>query len=130
LLLHFTNKYNYCFYLSYNVVTCDKAIYITSSQIVRHLLSKQLNWTGLIIISGESPDTISGQIHFRSVMYCFCPVKSIREATLKTQAHEPKLAFYISKKLFRRAYNAIKIYYNSKMKMSLCVLIGTVTLCL
>ena len=28
--------------------------------------------TGLEIISGESPDTMTGQIQFSSVTYCFC----------------------------------------------------------
>ena len=31
--------------------------------------------TGLEIISGESPDTMTGQIHFSSVTYRFWPVK-------------------------------------------------------
>ena len=31
--------------------------------------------TGLEIISGESPDTMTGQIHFSAVTYHFWPVK-------------------------------------------------------
>ena len=54
---------------------------------------------GLKIISRESPDTTTGQIHFSLVTYRFWPVKFIRFITLKTGAHEPKLALYFSKKV-------------------------------
>ena len=49
---------------------------------------------GLKIISGESLDIMTNQIHFNSVTYCFWLVK-----LYKTGAHEPKLALYISKKV-------------------------------
>ena len=38
-------------------------------------LEKSKSITGLEIISGESPDTMTGQIHFSSVTYRFWPVK-------------------------------------------------------
>ena len=55
--------------------------------------------TGLEIIPGESPDTRTDQIHFSLVTYRFWPVKFIRQRTLKTGAHEPKLALYVAKKV-------------------------------
>ena len=39
---------------------------------------KQCRSSGLEIISGESPDTMTSQIHFSSVMYRFWPVKFTR----------------------------------------------------
>ena len=55
--------------------------------------------TGLKIISKESPDTMTGQIHFGSVTYRFWPVKFIRKKTLKTlRTNELKLALHISEK--------------------------------
>ena len=37
--------------------------------------TNKLTVPGLEIVSGESPDTMTGQIHFRSVTYRFWPVK-------------------------------------------------------
>ena len=39
---------------------------------------KQCRSSGLEIISGESPDTMTSQIHFSSVTYRFWPVKFTR----------------------------------------------------
>ena len=39
---------------------------------------KQCRSSGLEIISGESSDTMTSQIHFSSVMYRFWPVKFTR----------------------------------------------------
>ena len=51
----------YCVASLFNMVAC---------------YSLSLLWqAGLEIISGESPDTMTGQIHFSSVMYRFWPVK-------------------------------------------------------
>ena len=44
------------------------------------------NVTRLEIISGETSDTMTGQIHFNSVTYRFWPVKFMRQITLKTRA--------------------------------------------
>ena len=44
------------------------------------------NVTRLEIISGETSDTMIGQIHFNSVTYRFWPVKFMRQITLKTRA--------------------------------------------
>jgi len=53
---------------------------------------------GLKIISGESPDKMTGQIHFSSAMYRFWLAIFLRRITLKTRVHEQKLALSISKK--------------------------------
>ena len=54
---------------------------------------------GLKIISGESPDTMTSQIHFSLVTTVSGRSNYIKLITLKTGAHEPKLALYISKKV-------------------------------
>ena len=57
-----------------------------------------LAFPGLKIISGESSDKMTGQIHFSSAMYRFWPAIFLRRITLKTRVHEQKLALSISKK--------------------------------
>ena len=42
---------------------------------VQKKVEKTVLETGLEIISGESPDTMTGPIHFSSVTYRFWPVK-------------------------------------------------------
>ena len=78
----------------------------------------------------ESPDTMAGQIYFNSVTYRFWLVKlyKVNNSWTKTGI------IYFQKKLLLRAYSTLKhslsstkLNYSSKMKINLCVLIGTLS---